>query len=62
MNQIEIAKKTGISQSQVSRIFNGKPIGKDTARKLSKITGIKWNEIIAMEPEKIKRYLIGSLK
>jgi len=62
MNQFEIARITNISQSQVSKILNGKPIGKTTAKKLSKVTGEKWNNIIIMKPEEIKRILDKTLK
>lgn len=61
LNQKEIAEKTGISQPQISRIYNGKPISKKTAEILSKFIDRKWNNIMVMEPEKIKELLEKSL-
>lgn len=61
MNQVEISEKTGISQSQISKIFKGKPIGKTTAKTLGEKMGIKWHDVFAMSPDEIRDCLIKSL-
>jgi len=57
--QAYIAQKMQVSESHLSGILSGKvEVGKRTAKKISKHTGVKWNVIIAMNCTQI-RILLG---
>jgi len=50
ISQTQIAKKVGISQGQLSRIFGGETYGPTSAKKIGNFIGVKWNKVFAMEP------------
>ena len=53
-NQQIMAEKIGISQGQLSRVFNDKPFGKTTAKKLGDYTGLNWPEFFGLKGKDIK--------
>jgi len=52
------ARKLGISESHLSNILSGRhPIGKRTAKAIAKLTGRKWNILLAYEPKDLRKIL-----
>jgi predicted XRE-type DNA-binding protein len=53
VKQTDIATLTGISQSQLSRIFDGKPYGFNSAVKIGSVLNLPWQDVFALKPLKL---------
>jgi transcriptional regulator with XRE-family HTH domain len=58
MHQANVAKEIGISEANLSLLLSGaREIGKPTAKRMARATGLPWNEIIAMGADELRAML-----
>jgi transcriptional regulator with XRE-family HTH domain len=62
MTHKAIAEQVGISRSYLTEIFNGRKPSVAAARKIEKITGIKWHKIMDMTGPAIEAELKAALE
>lgn len=59
--QQAIADETGLSQSTISKIFSGYPVGKRVALRFEALTGTEWVKFLTMPPDDIKTKLTAAM-